>query len=312
MKVNIYLVFSSFFMLINIGYLPLASAQNRPPQTPNQPLVIVENGYLRRMSSLKILVAKSSIAKKISYLNDSVLNEDWNEIKNSVSELEKFTIENQERLYKKFTNEVAEFEQRASLIIKKLTLLIKKADLLSQDQDSLNENYKRKLSTYDTLLSALNRIANESGKIEEARLAKKQSASYLESAQKLFTENKIQLALEKLDSCLKIIKEAIIKIKNGQTVIFSPENLSPDELASYEKHKNEEFYVLFETVTFNKKLNESLQARADKWATQAMDLKKKATLQFQQKNWIESAKNFQMSTEILNRVLKLYGISVGF
>lgn len=304
--------FKSFFFVIILGTLHICAPIFGSAIKDNKiAKVKIENGYLRRINSLKILIDRSSIAKKITVLNEEELNFDWNVIKTKVVELESFALENEEYLYDKNLEVTALFEKQMAAIINNLTILVKKINLLGRDQTEMTEIYKRKTATYDALLLALNRAAIENRKEEVSEVAKIKARQLIESSRKMFKEQKIQSALLEIDLGLRIIKEAIIKIKNGQTVIFNPENLAPEELAIYEKHKNDEFFILVETVSLAKELNGSYKSKVNSWLQESIRVKQDADHYYRDRNWLKAVKNYQDCSELLNKILKLYGVSIG-
>lgn len=183
------------------------------------------------------------------------------------------------------------------------------ADPHSQ-QTLRNSNYHKRLASTRALLAALQRIVKEKNSGENYIDITSAIEQQLHNAEETFTTGNTGKAQEILSMAFLTVKDAVVNLRNGDTLVRSLNFSSPKEEYRYELNRNDTHKLLLTVLFRDKSTISASNSRVNKFVNEADVLRRQAEQQAQAEHFPSAIKLLEKSTQTYIRAIRAAGVYI--
>jgi tetratricopeptide (TPR) repeat protein len=177
-------------------------------------------------------------------------------------------------------------------------------------QTRARDNYRKRMESAQALLSALRRIIKEKHLSDSYLKELRQEEDQLHKADKVFSVGNLSKARKILDSAFVAVKDSVIKLRNGDTLVRSLNFSSPEEEYRYELDRNETHKLLLTVLFSGKNSRLSADPRVRENLKRAGEFRRRAEQQAKSSEYKAAIKLLEKSTQMFIRAIREAGIYI--
>ncbi|MBF0213291.1 MAG: PDZ domain-containing protein [Magnetococcales bacterium] len=169
-----------------------------------------------------------------------------------------------------------------------------------------SHDYQTRLKSAWSMLEAYERIAEEKKLGEKGKILSQETRSKLNTAQQLFEKYQINEGRVMMEQAYARLQDALIQLRNGETLVLSKTFESPEAEYVYTLGYNNAFQLLLEQELNSK----SLRAESSPQIEKARQLRANAEDAAQKKEFSAGIGLLEQSTEIMTELLRQSGLDI--
>jgi hypothetical protein len=258
--------------------------------------------HQQKLDTILKLLNESSVSENILNSNNEVAIQYYklskNTYKHAVSEFAKGNIE------------------KSNLFIKKATDALTNATMFANmNKDNVNLESDRHIyedtkMSVDALLEVVHSVAEEKGVDEKNREMLEKISELNKQAETYAQNNHHSIATQKLEQILSLIRNNIISLRMGDTLVRTLTFVNPKEEFRYEIDRNDKHFLLLKTLIQDTLIEKKSSLQFSNDTTKAYELRKKAEKSAKNRDYKHAIITLEKSTEILINIIRMAGTEI--
>ncbi|MET0071211.1 MAG: hypothetical protein ABW096_14335 [Candidatus Thiodiazotropha sp.] len=258
--------------------------------------------HQQKLDTIVKLLSESSVSENILNSNSDVAIQYYNLSKTA------------------YRHAVSEFNngdiEKSNLFIKKATDALTNATMFANmNKGNVNlepdrHKYEDTKKSVDALLKAVHRVADEKGTSEENREMLDRVNKLNKQAVNYATNNQYRKATQNLEQILSLIRNNIINLKMGDTLVRTLTFANPKEEFRYEIDRNDAHFLLLKSFLPASVIDNESNTSFSKDKSTAYKLRKKAENHAKKKDYNQAINTLERSTEILINIIRMAGTEI--
>ncbi|HEY0721222.1 MAG TPA: hypothetical protein VGE50_08205 [Gammaproteobacteria bacterium] len=172
-----------------------------------------------------------------------------------------------------------------------------------------NEEYDSRLRSINALLDAYQRIATEKSQLAQSKSLNDQVNTLLGKASRSAASRKYEEANNALRVAYEQVRDALEKLRGGETLVRSLNFATPEEEYHYELDRNNTYRMLI-TMLIEEKKTMSIDARVQQFLDEAAAYRKQGEGEAASGNFAQAIKIMEQSTSSLIAAMRNAGIFI--
>jgi len=172
-----------------------------------------------------------------------------------------------------------------------------------------SEEYDTRLRSLNALLDAYQRIATEKSQVSQAKSLNEQVNTLLGKASRAAASRKYEEANGALKVAYDQVRDALEKLRGGETLVRSLNFATPEEEYRYELDRNDTYRMLI-TMLIEEKKTMSIDQRVQQFLDEAGVYRKQGENEAASGDFVQAIKTMEQSTRSLIAAMRNAGIFI--
>jgi len=290
-------VIASLMMLSLAAFLlPCASAlEKRAPVFSSDPAAVGS-----RLDNVRRLVTSSSGARRIIEGSDDKAKQQRNE-----AELH---LRAAEKAYEK--GDIAESQTALQKATEKMFSSIRQIGTGKDGVDKQTRDFANKAESVDVLLTAIERVANEKGGMQNVLDKAADIRVRAGGARAIAARGDLSGARSKLDAVYEDAKLELERLREGETLVRTLNFASKEEEYHYELDRNDTHRMLLQVLLSDRKKSAGVQNLIDNYVGRSSQLRDRAEGEAGNGAFGQAVDSLEEATKYLQRAIRSAGVYI--